>query len=89
MATGTTTLDFGSGKTDTQVFVAAPSISGSNLVEAWIIPSNTSNNTVDNHWVEDLKIIAGEAVNASGFTIYGKCNTGLAYGIYKVGWVFA
>ena len=88
MATGSTTVDFGTGKTDVSVSVSAPSIVAEK-VEAWIIPADTASNTLDNHWVEDLVVIAGPANSGVGFTIYAKCRTGLAHGIYNIGWVYA
>lgn len=88
MATGTTTVDFGVGKTDVSVAVAVPAIAGEK-VEAWIIPAATASNTLDNHWVEDLAVIAGPATPGVGFTIYAKCRTGLAHGVYNLGWVYA
>lgn len=87
--TGTATIDFGAGSADASVFVSAPTISSSNLVDAWVFPAATANNEADAHWVEDLTIIAGNIVNASGFTIYAKCNRELAHGIYNIAWVFA
>jgi hypothetical protein len=89
MAQGTTTVNFGAGSSDASVFVSAPTITSSNLVEAWIFPTATTNNEADCHWVEDLTVIAGNIVNSSGFTIYAKCNTVLAHGIYTIAWVFA
>jgi hypothetical protein len=88
MATGTTTVDFGTGKTDASVAVSEPSILAEK-VEAWIIPADTASNTLDNHWVEDLVVIAGPANSGVGFTIYAKCRTGFAHGIYNIGWVYA
>ena len=88
MATGTTTVDFGTGKTDTSVEVSEPTI-GAEKVEAWIIPATTATNTPDAHWVEDLVVIAGQAVAGVGFTIYAKCRTGFAHGEYNLGWVYA
>jgi hypothetical protein len=73
-ASGTTTIDFGAfpGKSDTSVAVTgqAAIISGS-LVEAWIRPEATADHTADEHWVETLKVVAGNIVAATGFTIYG------------------
>lgn len=86
---GTTTLTFGSGATDTSVTVASAGITSSNLVEAWIFPATTASNTVDNHWVENLTVVAGNIVNGVGFTIYAKCTLGRAHGIYNIGWVYA
>lgn len=85
---GTTTVDFGSGKTDVTVAVASAGITAGQLVEAWLQPAATASNTVDNHWVEDLHIVAGSVVAGVGFTIYASCKTGLAHGIYNVAWVY-
>jgi len=74
MPSGTATLDFGAfpGKSDASVDVTgqASMVSGS-LVEAWIRPVATSDHTADEHMVESLKVIAGNIVAATGFTIYG------------------
>ncbi len=90
MATGkgTTTVNFGTGKTDVSVAVSVPGIT-TEAVEAWIIPAGTASNTQDNHWVEDLAVIAGPASAGVGFTVYAKCRIGLAHGIYNIGWVYA
>ena len=89
MAQGTTTIDFGTGKTDTSVnVIGQSSITGSNLVEAWVFPATTASNTSDNHWIEDLEIMAGNVIAGTGFTIYAKCNTLKAHGIYNIAWVW-
>lgn len=85
---GTTTVNFGSGSTDATATVSAPSITGGQLVEAWIFPAATATNTVDNHWVDDIKVIAGNVQAGVGFTIYAHCKTGFAHGTYTVGYVF-
>lgn len=87
-AQGTTTIDFGTGSTDTSVAVSSAGITGGSLVEAWIFPSATASNTADNHWVEDMSVVAGNIQAGVGFTIYAKCNTGKAHGSYTVGWVW-
>ena len=88
MAQGTTTVDFGSAATDASVFVSAPAITGTQLVEAWIFPATTATNTVDNHWVETITVVAANVVAGSGFTIYAKVDEGLAHGVFNVGWVY-
>jgi len=85
--TTTTTINFGSGATDKSVFVSYTGASAASMVEAWIVPAATASNTADNHWVEDLTVMAGNIVPGSGFTIYAKANTGKAHGIYTIGWV--
>lgn len=89
MATGTTTVDFGTGTQDVSVTVSSPTITGSSLVEAWVLPADTASNTVDNHLIEDLQVIAHSVTNGVGFTIYAKCNTLVAHGIYNIGWAWA
>ena len=60
MATqGTAIVDFGpTGKTDASIAIIGQAgfTAGTNLVEAWISPIASSNNTADNHWVERLNV---------------------------------
>lgn len=88
MTQGTTTIDFGAGETSVSAAVSAPTITVGQLVEAWIFPAATASNTVDNHWAEDLHIVAGNVQAGVGFSIYASCKTGKAHGSYTVGWVF-
>lgn len=69
---GTALVDFGAfpGASDTSLFVSVPSITGSSLVEAWIFPAATADHSADEHLIESVKVMAGNVVNASGFTIY-------------------
>jgi len=72
-ATGTTTVDFGAfpGKSDTSVAVTgqAAIVAGS-IVNAWIRPDATADHSADEHLLETIRIIAGNIVAATGFTIY-------------------
>jgi len=87
--TGTTTVNFGSRATDTSVAVTGQAgIGGGSLAEAWIWPVATATNTADNHWVDDIEVVAGNVSNGVGFTIYAKCRTGFAHGEFTVGWVW-
>jgi hypothetical protein len=72
MAQGTALLDFGAfpGASDASLFVSAPTILSTSLVEAWIFPATTTDHTPDEHLVETLKVMAGNVVASSGFTIY-------------------
>jgi len=88
MAQGTATINFGPGATDTKVDVAASAITAGQLVEAWIFPANTGTNTVDNHWLDSIRVIAGNVQAGVGFTIYAKVDQGLAHGSFNVGWVY-
>jgi hypothetical protein len=72
---GTTTVNFGAfpGASDTSVAVTGQGgITSGNLVEAWILPAATADHTADEHWVEDFKVVAGNIVPGTGFTIYAR-----------------
>ena len=70
---GTTTINFGAfpGSSDTSVAVTgqATILSGS-LVEAWLSPVATADHTADEHLVETIRVMAGNVVAGTGFTIY-------------------
>lgn len=73
-ASGTTTINFGAfpGASDASVAVTGQaSIVAGSLVEAWIRPVATADHSADEHMVETLKVMAGNIVAATGFTIYG------------------
>jgi hypothetical protein len=76
-ATGTTTVNFGvfPGSSDTSVTITgqASIVSGS-IVRAWIRPEATADHSVDEHLLEEIKIVAGNIVAATGFTIYAFCD---------------
>ena len=95
-ASGTTSVDFGAfpGKSDTSVAVTGQtSILSGSLVEAWIFPTATADHSADEHLVETLKVIAGNVVAGTGFTIYA-LNTAQVnnetrlYGLWTVAWVW-
>ncbi len=74
-STTATTVDFGAfpGKTDTSLAVTGQAaIVAESLVEAWILPRATSDHTADEHWVEDIVVMAGSVVAGTGFTIYAR-----------------
>lgn len=74
-AQGTATLNFGAfpGSSDTSVAVTGQtSILSNSLVEAWIYPVATADHTADEHWVETVKVDAGNVSAGVGFTIYGR-----------------
>ena len=70
-------------------------LSGS-LVEAWIRLEDSADHSADEHRVETLKVMAGNIVAATGFTIYGVNTSQLAnhgqgtrlYGQWNVSWVW-
>lgn len=94
---GSATIDFGSfpGKSDTSIAVTGQSgiVSGS-IISAFIKLTATSDHSVDEHLVENIKVFAGNIVAGTGFTIYGINKNSLAndgivpmlYGQWSVGW---
>jgi hypothetical protein len=72
-ATGTAVVDFGAfpGKSDTSVAVTgqASIVSGS-VVDAWIRPVASTDHTADEHLVEPIRVLAGNIVPGTGFTVY-------------------
>lgn len=73
--TGTTVVDFGAfpGSSDTTATVTGQaSIASGSFVEAWITPTATADHTADEHWVEQIKVVAGNIVAGTGFTIYAR-----------------
>lgn len=98
-AQGTAVLDFGSfpGKSDTSVAVIGQTgIVAGSLVEAWMRPVASADHSADEHLVETLKVVAGNIVAGTGFTIYGLNASQLAshgqgtrlYGQWNVSWVW-
>lgn len=85
---GSTTVNFGFGAADITVNVAAPSITSTSLVEAWVFPASTPTNTSTNHFIENLRVIAHSVQNGVGFSITVLCTQGIAHGEYNIGYVF-
>jgi hypothetical protein len=72
-AQGTTTVNFGAfpGSSDTSVTITGQaSILAGSLVEAWLFPATTADHSPDEHMVESIKVMAGNVVAGTGFTIY-------------------
>ena len=78
MGTGWALIDFGAfpGSSDTSFAVTGQTgITAYSFVEAWIVPNDTADHLGDEHLVETIKVMAGNLVPGTGFTIYGM-NTG-------------
>lgn len=93
-AVGTATLDFGSipGSTEALIVVTGQAgVLAGSYVEAWIRvePAGSTNHSMDEHRIETLKIVAGNIVAGTGFTIYGECAVGRTYGTFTVNWIWA
>jgi hypothetical protein len=71
---GTAVLNFGAfpGATDASVAVTGQAgILAGSVVNAWLRPTASADHTADEHLVESLKVLAGNIVPGTGFTIYG------------------
>lgn len=72
-AQGQTTVNFGAfpGSSDTTATVTGQAgILASSLVEAWIRPEATADHSADEHVFETIRVVAGNVVPGTGFTIY-------------------
>lgn len=73
-AQGTGSINFGAfpGASDaTLVITGQTGIGAGSLVEAWILPAATADHSSDEHVVNPPRIVAGNIVGGTGFTIYG------------------
>lgn len=85
---GTAILDFGSpDASDGSVDITGQAgiIAGS-TVNAWINPIVSVDHSIDEHLLQPLRIIAGNIVPGTGFTIYAFVLDGTTYGKYNVSW---
>lgn len=72
-ASGKTTVDFGSfpGGSDASIAVTGQTgIITASLVEAWILPADTTDHLSDEHMLETFEVFAGNIIAGTGFTIY-------------------
>jgi len=100
-AQGTVTLNFGSfasssstyGQPNTEAKVTitgqAAIIAGS-LVEAWIRaePAGSADHSMDEHSIENIRVVAGNIAAGIGFDILGECTLGGTYGTFTICWVW-
>lgn len=91
--TGKAVLDFGAfpGSTDASIAVTGQAgIVAGSLVEAWVFPQATADHSSDEHIVDPPRMIAGDIIAGTGFTIYGFTqNTQRHIGRYTVAWVWS
>jgi hypothetical protein len=90
---GSALLDFGAAPGSESASVAITGqaeILSTSVVEAWVdVPAaGTADHTPDEHWVEELRVRAGNIVPGVGFTIYGIIGLGKAIGTFRVNWVW-
>ncbi len=88
-ATGSAVLDFGtSSKPAASVDVTGQaSIVADSKIEAFVRLVATADHSIDEHRLEQLKIMAGNIVAGTGFTIYGEAYPQTS-GLWNVDWVW-
>lgn len=91
---GQTTISAGAIGTMTNEVTAtvtgqAGILAASSEVDAWISPKATTDHSVDEHRVDQLKVDAYDIVDATGFTISLRCENGSLYGDWNVAWAWA
>lgn len=92
MAVGTAVIDFGAhpgkGMTSVDVTGQASIVSGSRI-GCWPRLTSTADHSADEHRVETLKLVAGNIVAGTGFTIYAEVLLGKSWGTFNVDWVWS
>lgn len=71
---GIALLDFGAfpGSSSASVDVTGQTyILAGSVIFSWIFPLATVDHSADEHWIEPIKVLAGNTVPGTGFTIYG------------------
>ena len=88
-ATGSATLDFGTpSKPAASVAITGQAgIIADSKVEALVRLVASTNHSADEHLIEQLKILAGNIVAGTGFTIYGEAYPQTS-GQWNVDWVW-
>ncbi len=92
-AQGHTTIDFGAapgtgGQSITTTITGQGAIVASSDVEAWIRCQDSADHSADEHFVENIRVRAGNIVAGVGFDIIGECLLGTTYGVFNVSWVW-
>ena len=74
-------MNFGSAPGGYEASVAVTGqagIVGGSLVEAWVFPTATADHSADEHLIDPPRVIAGNVVAGTGFTIYAYAQPGYA-----------
>jgi len=73
-AQGTATLNFGAfpGSQEAKIVITGQTgILAGSLASAWVLPAATADHSIDEHLVDPVRVIVGNVVAGTGFTIYG------------------
>ena len=90
MATGTTTIDFGTAPGSQYATIAVTgqtTIATDSHVEAWLMGEATASHNAYEHAMAPLRLTCGSIVAGTGFTIVGVCDWRVA-GTFSVHWVW-
>lgn len=92
-ASGQTTINAGAAGTMTNEVVVsitgqAGILAASSEVDAWLQPKATTDHSVDEHRIDQLKVDAYNIVDATGFDISLRCENGPLYGEWTIGWAW-
>lgn len=92
-AQGHTTIDFGAfpgtGGTSVIKTVADASIQTTSDLEAWIRCEDSADHGKDEHFIENLRVRAGNVVASTSFDLVGESTLGTVYGVWNVSWVWS
>lgn len=88
---GTAIVDFGAGgATDTSIAVTGQStIVAGSKVFASALAMASADHSADEHWAEELLVVAGNVVAGTGFTIYARGQRWPCFGKFNVAWTWA
>jgi hypothetical protein len=91
---GVATVDFGAfpGGPEASITVTGQTgILSTSQVEAWVRcePAGTTDHSMDEHFVENLEVRAGNINPGVGFDIRVYCTLGTTYGQFSINWVWA
>lgn len=92
-AQGHTTIDFGAfpgtgGQAITKT-VADANILSTSDVEAWVRCEDSADHGEDEHFIENIRVNAGNIVANTSFDIIAEATVGTVYGVWNVSWVWA
>lgn len=92
-AQGHTTVDFGAApgtgaQSSVVTITGQASIATSSDVEAWIRCEDSSDHSEDEHFVENIRVRAGNIVASTGFDIIAEATLGSTFGVWNVSWVW-
>lgn len=86
---GTSVVDFGAFPGSSQQVITITgqaAIQASSAVQAWIIGATTASHSIDEHYAEPIRVVAGNINPGTGFDIYVECSQGLTTGTFNIGW---